>query len=166
VGSPHSVGVVRCRRLSSSSSSSKHWSVAAATVETRQQSQAELRWKQRAWAAALQLHQQVPARRSHLRPPREISAADIRWRRQRLNSTFVRGSWTHTCYIHRAYIHTYIQTLDNAHNSQAQGLNLRRGRSLAGKRTVDINDEQTYGFLNEIRMSWNCWEIGWIAAKR
>ena len=60
-------------------------------------------------------------------------------------------------------IHTYIQTLDSAHNSQAQGLNLRRRRSLGGKRTVDINDEQTNGFLDEIRMSWNCWEIGWIA---
>ena len=60
-------------------------------------------------------------------------------------------------------IHTYIQTLDSAHNSQAQGLNLRRGRSLGGKRTVDINYEQTNGFLDEIRMSWNCWEIGWIA---
>jgi len=45
------------------------------------------------------------------------------------------------------YIHTYIQTLDNAHNSQVQGLNL--WRSLGGKTTVDINDEQTYGFLDE-----------------
>jgi len=48
------------------------------------------------------------------------------------------------------YIHTHIQPLDNAHNSQAQGLNLRRGRSLGGKRTVHINDEQTDGFLDEI----------------
>ena len=59
--------------------------------------------------------------------------------------------------------HTYMQTLDNAHNSQAQGLNVRRGRSIGGKRTVDINDEQTDGFLNEIWISWNCWEIGWVA---
>ena len=44
------------------------------------------------------------------------------------------------------YIHTYIQTLDNAHNSQAQGLNLRHTWSLGGRRTVDINDEQTDGF--------------------
>jgi len=58
---------------------------------------------------------------------------------------------------------TYIQTLDNAHNSQAQGFNLRRRRSLGGKRTVDINDEQTDGFLDEIGTSWNCWEIGRIA---
>jgi len=35
------------------------------------------------------------------------------------------------------------QTLDNTHNSQVQGLNLRRGWSLGGKRRVDINDEQT-----------------------
>ena len=35
------------------------------------------------------------------------------------------------------------QTLDDTHNSQAQGLNLRRGWSLGGKRRVDINDEQT-----------------------
>ena len=43
------------------------------------------------------------------------------------------------------YMHTYtVHT--NAHNSQAQGLNLRRRRSLGGKRTVDINDEQTYVF--------------------
>jgi len=27
----------------------------------------------------------------------------------------------------KRYTHTYIQTLDNAHNSQVQGLNLRRG---------------------------------------
>jgi len=47
-------------------------------------------------------------------------------------------------------MHTYIHTLDNAHNSQAQGLNLRRGRSLGSKRTVDINDERTDGFLDEI----------------
>jgi len=47
-------------------------------------------------------------------------------------------------------IHIYVQTLDNAHNSQVQGSNLRRGRSLDGKRTVDINDEQTHGFLDEI----------------
>jgi len=50
----------------------------------------------------------------------------------------------------RAYRHTYIQTLDDAHNSQAQGLNLTRGRSLGGKRTVDIDDEQTDGLLDEI----------------
>jgi len=48
------------------------------------------------------------------------------------------------------YIHTYIQTLDNAHNSQAQGLNLRCGWLLGGKRRVDINDEQMDGFLDEI----------------
>ena len=47
--------------------------------------------------------------------------------------------------IPAAYIH-YIQTLDNAHNSQAQGLKLRRGRSLGDRRRVDINDEQTGGF--------------------
>ena len=34
-----------------------------------------------------------------------------------------------------------LSTLDNVHNSQAQGLNLWRGRLLGGKRTVDINDE-------------------------
>ena len=50
----------------------------------------------------------------------------------------------------RILCHTYILTLDNAHNSQAQGLNLRRGRSLGGKRTVDINDKQTDGCLDEI----------------
>ena len=52
----------------------------------------------------------------------------------------------------RKHIPTYIliPTLDNAHNSQAQGLNLMRRRSLGGKRTVDINDEQTDGFLDEI----------------
>ena len=64
-----------------------------------------------------------------------------------LVSCFLRHS-VHTC------IHAYIQTLDNAHNSEAQGLNLRRGRSLGGSRTVDINDEQTDGFLDEIWMSW------------
>jgi len=32
-----------------------------------------------------------------------------------------------------------------------------------GKRTVDINDEQTGGFLDEIWMSWSCWESGLIA---
>jgi len=48
---------------------------------------------------------------------------------------------------------TYIQTLDNAHNSQAQGFNLRRRRLLGGKRTVDINDEQTDGFSDEIGTS-------------
>ena len=37
-----------------------------------------------------------------------------------------------------------MRTLDNA-----QGMNLRRGRSLGGKRTADINDEQTDGFLDE-----------------
>ena len=60
-----------------------------------------------------------------------------------------RGSQSYT------YIHTYIhtKTLDNAHNSQAQGSNLRRRRSLGGKRTVDINDVQTDGFLDEIWMS-------------
>ena len=47
-------------------------------------------------------------------------------------------------------MHTYIGTLDNVHNSQAQGLNLRRVWSLGGKMTVDINDEQTDGFLDEI----------------
>ena len=48
------------------------------------------------------------------------------------------------------HIHTYIRTLDNAHNSQVQqSLNLRRRRALGGKRTVDINDEQTDGFLDE-----------------
>ena len=66
-------------------------------------------------------------------------------------------------YIHTHYIHTYIQTLDNTHNSQAQGLNLRRGRSLGGKRTVDINDKRTDGLLEETWMSWNCWEIVLIA---
>ena len=87
-------------------------------------------------------------------------------------------------YIH-TYMRTYIRTLDNAHNSQAQRLNLRRWQSLGGKRTVDINDEQTDGvssrdaeplklhsgsgsgshpwFLDEIWLSWNCWEIRWIA---
>jgi len=53
-------------------------------------------------------------------------------------------------------IHTYIQTLDNAHCSQAQGLNLRRGRSLGGKTTVDVNDEQTRWVikrdLNELKV--------------
>jgi len=29
-------------------------------------------------------------------------------------------------------------------------LNLRRGRSLGGKRTVTVNDEQTDGFLDGI----------------
>jgi len=47
-------------------------------------------------------------------------------------------------------MHTYIHTFNNANNSQTQGLKLRRGRSLGGKRTVDINDEQTNGFLDEI----------------
>jgi len=43
-------------------------------------------------------------------------------------------------------IHSYVHTtFDNAHNRQAQGLNLRRGRSLGGRRTVDINDEHTDG---------------------
>jgi len=51
----------------------------------------------------------------------------------------------------------YIQTLDNAHNSQVQGL------SLGDKRSVDINDEQTDGILDEIWMIWNSWEIWWIA---
>ena len=44
----------------------------------------------------------------------------------------------------------YIQTLGKAHNSQVQGLNLRCQQSLGGKRTVDINDEQRDGFLDEI----------------
>jgi len=44
----------------------------------------------------------------------------------------------------------YIQTLGKAHNSQVQGLNLRCEQSLGGKRTVDINDEQRDGFLDEI----------------
>jgi len=35
------------------------------------------------------------------------------------------------------------QRLDSTHSSQAQGLNLRRGWSLGGKRRVDITDEQT-----------------------
>jgi len=48
-----------------------------------------------------------------------------------------------------AFIHTYThRTLDNMRSSHAQGLNLRRGWSLDGKRIVDINDEQTDGFLN------------------
>ena len=42
-------------------------------------------------------------------------------------------------------LHTYIQTLDNAHNGQAHGLNLRHGQE-GRKRTVNINDEQTDGF--------------------
>ena len=44
----------------------------------------------------------------------------------------------------RFFTFTYIRTriLDNAHNSQAQSLNLRRGRLLGGKRTADINNEQ------------------------
>jgi len=42
-----------------------------------------------------------------------------------------------------------MQTLDNAHNSQAQGLNPRRVRSLGGKRTVDINNEQTDVFFKK-----------------
>jgi len=76
--------------------------------------------------------------------------------------------WSSWCHCHPkpiiAYIHTYIWTVDNApHSSQAQGLNLRRGRSLCDKRRVDINDEKTDGFLDDIQMSWNCWEIGWIA---
>ena len=62
-------------------------------------------------------------------------------------------TYMHTC-IHthmHTCIHAYIQTLDNAHNSEAkQSLNLRRGRSPGGSRTVDINDEQTDGFLDEI----------------
>jgi len=33
------------------------------------------------------------------------------------------------------------------------GLNLRRRWSPGGKRTVDVNDEQTDGFLDEISMS-------------
>ena len=43
---------------------------------------------------------------------------------------------------------TYTRTLDNAHSSQARGLNLRRGWSLDGKitLTVHINDEHTDGF--------------------
>jgi len=45
--------------------------------------------------------------------------------------------------------HTYKHLITHAH-SQAQGLNLRRGRSLGGKRTVDMNDEQTDGFLDKI----------------
>jgi len=49
------------------------------------------------------------------------------------------------------------------HKSQVQGLNLRRGQSLGGKRTVDINDEQRDGFLDEVEISSNCCEIGWIA---
>jgi len=40
------------------------------------------------------------------------------------------------------HIHTYKHLITHAH-SQAQGLNLRRGRSLGGERTVDMNDEQT-----------------------
>ena len=37
-----------------------------------------------------------------------------------------------------------MRTVDNdAHSSQARGFNLRRGRSQGGKRTVDIDDEQT-----------------------
>ena len=48
------------------------------------------------------------------------------------------------------HTYTYIHTLDNVHSSQAQGLNLRRGRSLGGKVTVDISDVQTDGFLDEI----------------
>jgi len=56
------------------------------------------------------------------------------------------GNWN----VKEAYAYMYLRTLDNAHNSQAQGLNLRRGRSLGDKRTVDIDDEQTDGFLDEI----------------
>jgi len=41
------------------------------------------------------------------------------------------------------YSTVHIHTYDNAYHSQAQGLNLRRGRSLGGERTVDMNDEQT-----------------------
>ena len=52
-------------------------------------------------------------------------------------------------YIHTLDTYTCI-TLDNVHSSQAQGLNLRRGRSLGGKVTVDISDVQTDGFLDEI----------------
>jgi len=48
------------------------------------------------------------------------------------------------------YIHRYIQTLDNARNSRAYCFNLRRARSLGGSRTVDINDEQPDGFLDEM----------------
>ena len=51
--------------------------------------------------------------------------------------------------IQHTHTHTYMQTLDNAHNSQAQGLNPRRVRSLGGKRTVDINNEQTDVFLKK-----------------
>ena len=55
---------------------------------------------------------------------------------------------THT-YTYILYIHTHIQTLDNKHNSQAQGLNWRHRWLLGGKRTVDISDEQTDRFFNE-----------------
>jgi len=50
-------------------------------------------------------------------------------------------------YIH---IYTYIQVIYNAHNVKTKWLNLRRGRSLGGKRTVTVNDEQTDGFLDGI----------------
>ena len=41
------------------------------------------------------------------------------------------------------WLTVYIRTLDNMHNSQVQGLNLEHGRLLGGKKTVDVNDEQT-----------------------
>ena len=50
----------------------------------------------------------------------------------------------------RFFAHTIVyihNALDNVHKNQAQGSNLRSGRSLGGKRTVDINDEQTDGLI-------------------
>ena len=47
-------------------------------------------------------------------------------------------------------IHIHTHTFDIVKNSRAQGLNLRRGRSPGGNRTVDINDEQRDGSLDEI----------------
>ena len=82
---------------------------------------------------------------------RRISARRPGWEVFKLRSVLQR--WVDDPSSNRgnhAHIHTYIHTLDNAHNSQAQGLNLRRGRSLGSKRTVGINDERTDGFLDEI----------------
>ena len=56
-----------------------------------------------------------------------------------------------SCYTHKMAIVSWPYNVDSVTSrhhvySKAQGLNPRRGRSLGGKRTVDVNDEQTDGF--------------------
>ena len=88
---------------------------------------------------------------SHWRTTHEVSKLQISQFRSHYQHYQLMASAGTPYRLVPAHFYPCIQTLENAHNSQPQGLNLRRGGSLGGKRAAAPHSQSAIAFAGTDR---------------